>query len=177
LKDEPIELAILKAARFAADRHRMQRRKDADASPYINHPIAVAETLASAGVVDRTTLLAAILHDVIEDTETEPDEITELFGDEVRAVVEEVSDDKSLPKDERKELQVERTPHKSERARFVKLADLVANGSDITATPPVEWDQERRDSYLDWARKVAAGCRGLNPELDRRFEEAVGWGT
>ncbi|TVR53311.1 MAG: bifunctional (p)ppGpp synthetase/guanosine-3',5'-bis(diphosphate) 3'-pyrophosphohydrolase [Gemmatimonadales bacterium] len=94
MKDEPIELAILKAARFAADRHRMQRRKDADASPYINHPIAVAETLASAGVVDRTTLLAAILHDVIEDTETEPDEITELFGDEVRAVVEEVSADR-----------------------------------------------------------------------------------
>ena len=113
----------------------MQRRKDADASPYINHPIAVAETLAAAGVVDRTTLLAAILHGVIEDTETEPHEITELFGDEVRRVVEEVSDDKSLPKEERKALQVQQTPHESDPARLIKLADLVANGGDISANP------------------------------------------
>ncbi len=176
MKHDSIEHAILRAVHFAADRHRMQRRKDADASPYINHPIAVAEALAAAGVTDRTTLIAAILHDVIEDTETEPREIREAFGEAVCSVVEEVSDDKSLPKEVRKQLQVERTPHKSERARLVKLADLIANGSDVVANPPVSWDAERRDVYLAWARAVAAGCRGLNPELERRFEEEIGWG-
>lgn len=175
-QEEPIQIAILKAVRFAADRHRMQRRKDVDASPYINHPIAVAETLAAAGVEDRSTLLAAILHDVIEDTETEPDELRERFGDAVARIVEEVTDDKSLTKEERKRDRIARMPHVSPEARLLKLADLTANCTDVIRNPPKGWSPERREAYLAWARAVAEGCRGLNPTLDARFDAVVGAG-
>jgi len=173
MKDEPIEYLILKAARFAADRHRIQRRKDAEASPYINHPIAVAETLAAAGVTDRTTLLAAILHDVIEDTETKPSEIEEIFGDEVCRVIEEVSDDKSLPKARRKTLQVEHAPHLSDRAKLLKLGDLTVNVADVVNNPPVGWSLARRIEYLDWARRVTDGCGGVNEVLEQNFRDLV----
>ena len=85
---------LLKAIEFASRKHSGQRRKDEEASPYINHPIAVAHLLADTGAVtDLVTLMAAVLHDTIEDTETTPDELDQLFGQAVRKVVEEVTDD------------------------------------------------------------------------------------
>src|ERR1041385_6616149 len=109
LSSDNTELSlILKALRFAADKHTHQRRKDADASPYINHPIAVAEAFCSIGKVsDPIAIVAAILHDTIEDTETSGAELEQYFGAEIRAIVEEVTDDKSLPAETRKRLQVE----------------------------------------------------------------------
>jgi guanosine-3',5'-bis(diphosphate) 3'-pyrophosphohydrolase len=125
---------LLRALAFAADRHRGQRRKDVDASPYINHPIAVAQALAEiGGVVDAATLVAALLHDTVEDTDTTLDEIEAWFGAEVRGLVAEVTDDKSLPKQRRKELQVEHAPHRSPKARLVKIADKLANLRDVAA--------------------------------------------
>ncbi len=118
---------LLSALDFAAQRHSTQRRKDPAETPYINHVIEVATILARNGVTDRTALLAAILHDTIEDTNTTADELAELFGPEVRDVVLEVTDDKSLPKKVRKELQVAHAPTLSRAARLVKLGDKISN--------------------------------------------------
>ena len=169
--------AILRALHFAADRHRDQRRKGEEASPYINHPIEVAELLARVGgVTDRVTLQAAILHDTIEDTQTTRAELGALFGPEVLSVVEEVTDDRSLPKAERKRLQVQRAPSLSERARLIKLADKISNVRAIIDTPPAGWSLERRMEYLDWTERVIAGCRGCNGPLEGEYDEALARG-
>jgi guanosine-3',5'-bis(diphosphate) 3'-pyrophosphohydrolase len=168
---------ILKALRFSAEKHSDQRRKDSKASPYINHPIQVAETLWTAGNVrDVTLLVAAILHDTIEDTATSPDEIRQNFGEDVLALVLEVTDDKSLPKQVRKQLQVEHAPHKSRNAKLLKLADKLSNVSDILGSPPRDWSLERKREYLLWTEKVVAGLRGVNPGLERRYDELLSEG-
>jgi guanosine-3',5'-bis(diphosphate) 3'-pyrophosphohydrolase len=144
-------VAPLRALHFAAGKHRDQRRKGAEASPYINHLIEVAELLARVGgITDLVTLQAAILHDTLEDTQTTPGELEAAFGLEVRGVVEEVTDDKRLPKAERKRLQVEHTPQLSTRAKLVKLADKISNVRGVIQMPPAEWSFERRREYLDW---------------------------
>ena len=130
---------LLSATAFAAEKHRSQRRKGADASPYINHPIALANVLANEGdIFDVPTIAAALLHDTVEDTDTTADELRRHFGDEITAIVLEVTDDKSLPKADRKRLQIEHAPHLSTRARLVKLADKLCNLRDIRCTPPVD---------------------------------------
>jgi guanosine-3',5'-bis(diphosphate) 3'-pyrophosphohydrolase len=165
---------LLSALQFSAAKHRDQRRKDRDASPYINHPIEVAHLLASVGrVTDVAVLVAAVLHDTIEDTETTPEELEQRFGAEVRGLVAELTDDKRLPKAERKRLQVERAPHKSERAKLIKLGDKICNVRDVTHRPPADWTADRRREYLDWTEQVVAGCRGVNPALERCFDEAL----
>ena len=165
---------LLRAIVFSADKHRRQRRKDGEKSPYINHPVAVADLLANVGgVTDLTTLVAAVLHDTIEDTDTTPEELERLFGPVVRVVVEEVSDDKSLPKEVRKRLQIEHAPHVSSRAKLVKLGDKIANVRDVNQNPPQDWSIERRRGYLDWAEQVVAGCRGTNELLEREFDRVT----
>lgn len=161
---------VLRASKFAADKHRDQRRKDDAASPYINHPIGVGEVLARHGVRDRVTLVAAVLHDTIEDTDTTPAELEREFGAEVRRVVEEVTDDKSLPKGVRKERQVEKAPTLSPEAKLVKIADKISNITDVIHCPPTEWPMERRTAYLTWTQAVVEGCRGVNQELERTYE-------
>jgi (p)ppGpp synthase/HD superfamily hydrolase len=166
-----VAVALLKASTFAARKHRDQRRKDAEASPYINHPIEVAEILARIGGVDDITLLqAALLHDTVEDTQTSPDELEREFGSTIRKLVEEVTDDKTLPKLERKRLQIKHAPHLSPRAKLIKLADKICNVRDVMYTPPKAWDQRRRVEYLDWAARVVAGCRGTNRTLEQYFD-------
>jgi guanosine-3',5'-bis(diphosphate) 3'-pyrophosphohydrolase len=165
---------LLSAVKFAADRHRGQRRKDADASPYINHPIAVAETLWNVGHVrDINTIVAAILHDTLEDTDATAEEIAGLFGQEILSVVQEVTDDKSLPKAERKRLQIVNAPHKSVAAKQIKLADKMNNIRDITNAPPADWPARRKLEYLDWAQQVSAGLRGANSGLEAEFDAAL----
>jgi (p)ppGpp synthase/HD superfamily hydrolase len=165
---------LLKAIEYASRKHSSQRRKDEEASPYINHPIAVAHLLADTGAVtDLVTLMAAVLHDTIEDTETTPGELERLFGQTVREVVEEVTDDKSLDKAVRKQLQVDHAPRLSSRAKQVKLADKIANVQDVTNAPPADWDLTRRIQYLDWTEKVVDGCRGANPPLERLYDEVL----
>ena len=164
---------ILRAVAFAAHKHRDQRRKDVAASPYINHPIALADVLANeGGVDDETVLIAAILHDTIEDTETTADELRTAFGDEVTAVVLEVTDDKTLPKAERKRLQVEHAPQVSRAAKLVKLADKICNLRDISMSPPAKWPAERKQAYFDWAKAVVDGLRGVHPGLEQAFDAA-----
>jgi guanosine-3',5'-bis(diphosphate) 3'-pyrophosphohydrolase len=165
---------ILAALNFAAQKHSRQRRKDSEASPYINHPIAVAEVLSRiGGITDVLTLQSAILHDTIEDTETTPKELEENFGEKVRLIVQELTDNKSLPKQERKRLQVEHAPNLSAPAKLIKIADKICNVSDITATQPAEWPLQRKLEYLDWAEKVISGCRDCNQSLAQHFDAVV----
>ena len=166
--------SLLNALRFAADKHRDHRRKDPEASPYINHPIAVAEVLARVGeVADPSVLQAAVLHDTIEDTATTEAELEKIFGIDVSRLVAEVTDDKSLPKAERKRLQIEHAPHLSPGAMLIKLGDKICNVQDVTHSPPEDWDVERRLEYLDWSRQVVAGCRGVSPGLEQYFDRLV----
>lgn len=167
------QILILKATEFAARKHRDQRRKDDSASPYINHPIALASILSVEGsVTDEIVLAAALLHDTIEDTETTDSELVEIFGNEVAKVVLEVTDDKSLPKAERKRLQVEHAAKISYRARLVKLADKIANIRDVADSPPKDWSLERRQEYFDWAKKVVDQLGPVNLPLLKAFKEA-----
>jgi len=165
---------LVSAAAFAAEKHRNQRRKGADASPYINHPIAVANVLANeAGITDVPTISAALLHDTIEDTDTTAEELRRLFSDEIAAIVLEVTDDKSLQKADRKRLQIEHAPHLTLRAKLVKLADKICNVRDIRRTPPADWPLERRREYLDWAQRVVDGLRGTHSALEAIFDAEV----
>ena len=165
---------FIKAIHFSADKHRDQRRKDEAHSPYINHPIDVAQILwETGGVRDSTTLVSAVLHDTLEDTETVPDEIRRLFGEAVLAVVLEVTDDRSLPKLTRKRLQVEHAPHISDRAKLIKLADKTCNLYDLIYSPPRLWGFERRQQYLLWTEQVVAGLRGTNLALEQHYDEIL----
>ncbi len=163
---------ILQAFVFAADKHRHQRRKGDSALPYINHPIELANVLYNeAGITEPAILCAAILHDTLEDTDTTADDIARRFGEKVRDIVVEVSDDRRLPKIDRKRLQIEHAPNLSLEARLVKLADKICNLRDILETPPSGWNLTRKQEYFDWARAVVDGLRGVNPTLERLFDE------
>jgi len=163
---------ILRAAKFAADAHRDQRRKDHNASPYINHPLALADILANeGGVTDPDVIVAALLHDVVEDTDTHITDVHAKFGMVVASIVAEVTDDKSLDPAERKRLQVVKAASKSDQAKLVKLAYKTCNLRDIVNAPPVDWPVERRIAYFDWARDVVEGLRGVNPALERAFDD------
>ena len=165
---------FLKALAFAAGKHRRQRGKDAENSPYINHPIAVATVLAVQGdVSDEATLIAAVLHDTVEDTQTTFRELEQNFGAEVTELVRELTDDKSLEKTERKRLQIEHAPHASPRAKEIKIADKICNVRNLVDSPPADWTLQRRREYVAWSEQVVAGCRGVNAKLDAAFDEAI----
>ena len=165
--------ALIDAMAFAAHKHRNQRRKDADATPYINHPLSLARVLAiEAGITDLPTLIAAVLHDTIEDTETTHDEIARRFGRTVADIVAEVTDDKHLPKAMRKTLQVEHANDLTSRAKRVKLADKTCNLRDVARNPPAGWPLSRRAEYFDWAKRVVDNMRGVDGTLEALFDRA-----
>jgi len=167
-------VAVLKAADAAARWHVHQRRKGPPKEPYINHLLEVATLVAEAtGGNDPNLVIAALLHDAIEDSEVPPKLIASTFGDEVASIVLEVTDDKSLPKEVRKRKQVETAPGKSVKAKLLKLADKTSNLRAIAASPPADWSVKRRIEYVDWAVAVAKGLRGVNPRLEQQFDEAV----
>jgi guanosine-3',5'-bis(diphosphate) 3'-pyrophosphohydrolase len=166
---------LLAAFKFAADKHRDQRRKGAHQPPYINHLIEVTEQLVRVGKIeDINILLAAALHDTVEDTETTKEEIAEKFGERVSEIVMEVTDDKNLPKAERKEKQIEHAPHLSVEAKQVKLSDKISNIREIANDPPADWSKARKLQYLAWGERVVnAGLRGVNADLEKMFDETV----
>ena len=165
---------LIQAINFAAKKHSIQKRKGADEQPYINHPLEVLNLLLNVGKIeDYNVLIAAVLHDTIEDTETTEEEITELFGANVCEMVLEVTDDKSLPKAERKQLQIKHAPHLSDGAKYIKLADKISNIRDVTENPPDGWSKERRLEYVEWGEKVIDGSRGVNSNLEKYFDELV----
>ncbi len=165
---------LLQAASFAAKKHIAQKRKGNDAAPYINHPLEVVNLLANVGKVkDYNVLIAAVLHDTIEDTETTKEEITELFGSDICEYVLEVTDDKSLPKAERKQKQIEHASSLSQGAKLIKLGDKISNIRDVLENPPDGWSDERRLEYVNWGEKVVAGLRGANENLENHFDELI----
>jgi len=164
---------LLRALDFAARKHRDQRRKDRAASPYINHPIALARVLTlEGGIADANILAAALLHDTIEDTRTTHKELRAAFGPRVAKTVLEVTDNKRLRKHTRKRLQVEHASGLSRDAKLVKLADKICNLRDLGAHPPVGWNKKRRREYFDWARQVIDQVRGTNRRLEAAFDAA-----
>jgi guanosine-3',5'-bis(diphosphate) 3'-pyrophosphohydrolase len=164
---------LFKALSFAAHKHKDQRRKDVAASPYINHPISLANVLSNEGhVTDIEVLCAALLHDTIEDTQTTPAELDAEFGRAIQSIVMEVTDDKNLPKSERKRQQIEHAAHASDKAKLVKLADKISNLRDVANTPPPDWSLERRQAYFDWAKAVIDKLRGVHPTLEGVFDAA-----
>jgi guanosine-3',5'-bis(diphosphate) 3'-pyrophosphohydrolase len=164
---------LLRALEFAARKHRDQRRKDRAASPYINHPIALASVLTlEGGIADPRILAAALLHDTIEDTRTTYEELKAAFGARVAKTVLEVTDNKRQRKHTRKRLQVEHAPGLSRDAKLVKLADKICNVRDLGKHPPVGWDKKRRREYFDWAKQVTDGVRGTNRRLEAAFDAA-----
>jgi len=160
------------AVDFAARKHSDQRRKGKAKEPYINHLTEVACLVAEATAGrDVVAVLGAILHDTIEDTNTTAAELAATFGDEVANLVAEVTDDKRLPKHERKLLQIQNAARKSDRARLIKIADKTSNLRSIIESPPQDWDGGRRRQYFEWAAKVVQECRGASPWLEARFDE------
>ena len=166
---------VMRAAVFAGRVHAGHRRKGDAQEPYVNHVLEVAEILATHGA-PVPAIVAALLHDTVEDSDADPepttlDHIAAAFGEEVAGIVAEVSDDKSLPKETRKALQVRQAPKKSDAAKQLKLADKISNLRAIAASPPKGWDHARRVEYVGWAGRVVAGLRGVNPGLDVLFDE------
>jgi len=169
----PEHLSVLvKAMAFAAQKHKDQRRKDEAGSPYINHPVQLVDVLVhEGGVTDLPTIVAAMLHDTVEDTDATPEEIELVFGVDVRVIVEEVTDDKSLGRQACKQHQIDKAPFLSDEARAVKLADKICNLRDIASNPPAGWPLARRQAYFDWAKQVIDGLRGAHPTLEAVFDE------
>ena len=167
-------LRVLRAADAAARWHVHQRRKGPAEEPYINHLVEVAMLVAEAtDGTDTNLVIAALLHDAIEDSEVPKEMIAEIFGEDVASIVAEVTDDKGIPKAERKLRQIETAATKSPRAKILKLADKTSNLRAIAASPPPDWSVKRRIEYVLWARDVAKGLRGVNQRLEDQFDEAV----
>lgn len=164
-------LLVLRAAEFAAHKHRDQKRKGTNASPYINHPIDLAKILVEeGGISDANVIAAALLHDTLEDTETSEQELIGRFGESVAGIVAEVTDTKWLQKRARKQLQISKASKSSHEAKLVKIADKIANLRDIIADAPADWSLERQREYFDWAKNVIDGLRGTNEALERKFD-------
>ncbi len=162
---------ILAAARFAAEKHAGQKRKGVAQEPYINHLIEVAQLIAaSSATLDTNLVMAGLLHDTIEDTGATAEELEQRFGSDVASLVVEVTDDKSLPKEVRKALQIEHAPKKSPRAQVIKLADKISNLRSILASPPANWSQERKRQYIEWAKQVVDALSAPNSLLKAEFE-------
>jgi guanosine-3',5'-bis(diphosphate) 3'-pyrophosphohydrolase len=164
--------SLTRALMFAAQKHTDQRRKGERAEPYINHLIEVVDLLAQhTGGTNTDVLLAGALHDTVEDTDTSYSELVKAFGENVADIVLECTDDKSLPKMERKRLQVEHAPHKSDNAKMVKMADKISNLKAILASPPPDWSETRKLEYFNWAKDVVDGCRDVNAGLEQAFDK------
>jgi (p)ppGpp synthase/HD superfamily hydrolase len=166
---------VLKAAHFAAESHSGQRRKGAAAEPYINHLLEVAELVSSAlSEPDTNLVIAALLHDTIEDAGVTKEELIQTFGADVAELVVEVTDDKALPKAERKRLQIVNAPKKSVRAQVIKLADKISNVRAILSSPPADWSVQRKREYFEWAKQVVDGLTAPNQKLKAEFERLYG---
>jgi (p)ppGpp synthase/HD superfamily hydrolase len=167
-------LLLTRAFDFAASKHADQRRKGDKGEPYVNHLAEVAHLLAVAVKGSDANLIAAgLLHDTLEDTQTTRQELVSAFNEDVAALVSEVTDDKSLAKQDRKRLQVEHAPHKTDRAKLLKLADKTSNMRGLVSSPPSGWSIERRLEYVHWGRNVVDGMRGVHPWLEAQFDQAA----
>lgn len=173
--DSSADLArLMRAMQYSTEKHQFQTRKNSLKTPYIGHPVRVANRLVDAGIKDQNVIVAALLHDTVEDTDATLKEIEDIFGREVAKIVDEVTDDKSLPKHVRKQLQIEHASHISYEAKLVKLADKLDNLQDLLTLTPDGWTRERVGQYFDWAEKVVDGLRGTDTTLELLVDEVLG---
>ncbi|KAM8705285.1 hypothetical protein ACLKA7_009707 [Drosophila subpalustris] len=163
---------FMKCLQYAAQKHSTQRRKDPQSTPYVNHVINVSTILAvEAGITDEGVLMAALLHDVVEDTDATFGDVEKLFGTEVSTLVRAVTDDKSLEKEERKRLQIENASKTPRKGKLIKLADKLDNLRDLQVHTPQGWTEERREEYFVWAKQVVDNMRGTNAVLEAKLDE------
>lgn len=164
---------LMHVLEFASRKHKDQRREDVDASPYINHPISLANILCNeVHVTDIDVICGALLHDTVEDTDTTCEELEKEFGKKICSIVMDVTDDKTLGKQARKQAQIDHAAHASDEAKLVKLADKISNLRDLAVNPPPSWTLERRQEYFDWAKQVIDQLRGVHPHFESIFDEA-----
>ncbi len=164
---------VIDAILFAATSHAGQFRKDG-VTPYINHPVEVMHLLAHTGnIADHEILMAAVLHDVLEDTDATTEELSERFGHRITDIVIELTDDMSLPKEERKRQQLITCTKLSSEAKVIRISDKICNVYDILYAPPGDWTVQRRKEYLQWASSVVAKIRGTNQALETHFDELI----
>lgn len=161
---------LINAVHYCALKHQDQRRKNARQCPYVNHPVSVAQRLCEAGITDIDVLISALLHDTVEDTDATETEIEDQFGKPVAAIVMEVTDDKTLPKQDRKQQQILRAPNSSPSAKLIKLADKLDNLTDLLSLTPIGWPPSRVAEYFDWAERVVDGLRGTNSTLESQLD-------
>jgi guanosine-3',5'-bis(diphosphate) 3'-pyrophosphohydrolase len=165
---------ICDAISFSAQKHASQTRKDPEHTPYIIHPIGVADSILTIGkVYDPDIIIAALLHDTVEDTDTSFEEIRDAFGPVVEGYVREVTDDKALPKEVRKQLQIDDASHKSDGAAIVKLADKLYNVEGLHEEPPADWPKERVDEYFAWAKRVVDNLPPANEALKEAVDQTI----
>jgi GTP diphosphokinase / guanosine-3',5'-bis(diphosphate) 3'-diphosphatase len=164
---------VVRALSFAAEKHRNQRRKSVEETPYIEHPITVMRILWDGGVRDPVVLAAALLHDTLEDTDATSADLEQRFGQQVADVVQHCTDDKGLPKAERKRLTIVHAATAPARAQLVKLGDRIANCQDLAGAPPAGWSEARAGQYLDWSRQVVDAMRGVHAGLEARFDAVL----
>jgi (p)ppGpp synthase/HD superfamily hydrolase len=166
---------LLDSISFAADKHKLQRRKGTLKIPYINHPVKVCRFISACGEVNMDLLVAAVLHDVVEDTDTSEKEISDKYGNKVASIVMEVTDNMALPKKKRKELQITKASQLSREAKIIKIADKASNIEDILIYPLL-WTKSRKLEYIEWSYMVFQGCKGQNNLLDEKFLEVYSKG-
>ena len=165
---------VSEAADLAARRHNGMARKGRGSEPYINHLAEVANILAEVTDGDDAELIAAgWLHDTVEDTGVTREKLAQEFGERVAALVMEVTDDMSLPKTKRREMQIESAPHKSPNAKLIKIADKISNIRARIHSDPTGEQRADLTDYVDWAEQVVAGCRGVNAALDQMFDDTI----
>ncbi|KAM3718084.1 Guanosine-3',5'-bis(diphosphate) 3'-pyrophosphohydrolase MESH1 [Dirofilaria immitis] len=165
---------IIKAVDLAARRHRQQRRKDAIQTPYVNHPIGVAYILTNEGqITDTATIIAAILHDIVEDTKTTDKEIRETFGDEVADIVKECTVVKSVKREIRMKSQLQKASELSHKAKLVQLADKLYNIRDIERCIPFGWTKQNVTEYVLFAKNLLSSIRGIHGPLENALDDAI----
>jgi guanosine-3',5'-bis(diphosphate) 3'-pyrophosphohydrolase len=169
----PVRL-VSKAAEFAAHRHKGETRKARPDEPYVNHLAEVANILAEiTDGADAELVAAGWLHDTVEDGLATRAELVAEFGDRIAALVDEVTDDMSLPQPRRRQKQVEDASHKSPGAKLIKIADKISNVRARIHAEPTAAQRSDLADYTNWAEQVVAGCRGVNAALDMKFDETI----
>jgi (p)ppGpp synthase/HD superfamily hydrolase len=162
---------LLAAAHFAAQRHAGQRRKGKSDEPYVNHLLEVARLLAELPTeLDCDVVIAGLLHDCMEDAGVTSDEIAAQFGERVASLVQEVTDDKTLDRQVRKELQVRNAASKSRGAQNLSTADKISNLRSTLADPPSTWSPDQQWKYAEWAKDIVGRFTEVDPALKLEFE-------
>lgn len=161
---------IRQASKFAAKKHQGQFRGDGK-TPYIAHPIGVAKILQQAGIDDPDTLIAAVLHDTIEDTSTTKREISKLFGRRVAELVVNVTNNPHHDKEQTKLAQITESRTRGDRANMIKVADKTYNLRDMIASPP-NWTREKKIAKTNHAKAVVDAMPYVSEKLRTMFDTA-----